>query len=140
MLKKETEGLVADEIRSFVEDELEAQSNLEIKRNEEGNLIITLPIDEKIKKGLEGDLGFLDEIIKGIEKIDEFVKVKRVVELIREIKPSTDKKIVVFVGFIKTGERLVEILKNEGIKSEFFYGDLEEAQREKLIKKTLVQR
>jgi len=135
MLKKETEGLVADEIRSFVEDELEAQSNLEIKRDEEGNLIITLPIDEKIKKGLEGDLGFLDEIIKGIEKIDEFVKVKRVVEVIKNLNPATDKKIVVFVGFIKTGERLVEILKNEGIKSGFFYGDLEEAQREKLIKK-----
>jgi len=135
MLKKETEGLVADEIRSFVEDELEAQSNLEIKRDEEGNLIITLPIDEKIKKGLEGDLGFLDEIIKEIEKIDEFAKVKRVVEVIKKLNPATDKKIVVFVGFIKTGEKLVEILKNDGIKSGFFYGDLEEAQREKLIKK-----
>lgn len=135
MLKKETEGSVADEIRSFVEDELEAQSAIEITRDYEGNLIIRLPIDEKIKEGLQNDIEFLDEIIKEIEKIDEFAKVKRVIELIKNLNPSQDKKIVVFVGFIKTGEELVETLENEGIKSGFFYGELEEAQREKLIEK-----
>jgi len=135
MLKKETEGLVADEIRSFVEDELEAQSAIEIARDGEGNLIIRLPIDEKIKEGLQNDIKFLDEIIKETEKIGEFTKVKRVIKLIKRIKPSTDKKIVVFVGFIKTGEKLVEILENESIKSGFFYGELEEAQRQKLIEK-----
>uniref|UniRef100_A0A7C3Z213 Helicase n=1 Tax=candidate division WOR-3 bacterium TaxID=2052148 RepID=A0A7C3Z213_UNCW3 len=135
MLKKETEGLVADEIRSFIEDELEAQSTIETKRDEEGNLIVRLSIDEKIKEGLKSDIKFLDEIIKEIEIMDEFTKVKRIIKLIREIKPSKDKKIVVFVGFIKTGEKLVEILKNEGIKSGFFHGELEEAQRGKLIEK-----
>jgi hypothetical protein len=135
MLKKETEGLVADEIRSFVEDELEAQSAIEITRDEEGNLIIRLSIDEKIKEGLQNDIKFLDEIIKEVEKIGEFSKVKRVTELIKKLNPSTDKKIIVFVGFIKTGERLVSILKENGIKSGFFYGELEETQREKLIGK-----
>jgi SNF2 family DNA or RNA helicase len=135
MLKKETEGLIADEIRSFVEDELEATSQIETKRDSEGNLILRLPIDEKIKKELQSDIGFLDGIIKEIEGIDEFSKVKRVIELIKRLNPSKDKKIVVFAGFIKTGKKLVEILKNEGIKSEFFYGELEEAQREKLIEK-----
>ena len=42
---------------------------------------------------------------------------------------------MVFVGFIKTGEKLVSILRNKGIKADFFYGELEEAQREKLIEK-----
>jgi len=135
MLKRETEGLVADEIRSFVEDELETTSQIETKRDEEGNLIIRLSIDEKIKKGLQSDIGFLDEIIKEIQKIDEFTKVKRVIELIKKIKPSKDKKIVVFVGFIKTGEKLVEVLKNEGISAGFFHGELEETQRERLIEK-----
>ena len=53
MLKKETEGLVADEIRSFIEDELEAQSAIEVMRDDEGNLIIKLSIDEKIKTGFK---------------------------------------------------------------------------------------
>jgi len=62
MLKKETEGLVADEIRSFVEDELEAQGDLEIARDKEGNLIIKLSIDKKIEEGLQNDIK-LDETI-----------------------------------------------------------------------------
>ena len=135
MLKKETEGLVADEIRSFVEDELEAQGDLEIARDKEGNLIIRLSIDKKIEEGLQNDIKFLDEIIKEIGEIDEFTKVKKVIELIKKLNPSKDKKIIVFVGFLKTGEKLVEILENTGIKSGFFYGDLEEAQRERLIEK-----
>lgn len=135
MLKKETEGLVADEIRSFIEDELEAQSAIEVMRDDEGNLIIKLSIDEKIKNGLQNDIKFLGEIIEEIKKIDEFAKVKRVTELIKKLNPSQNKKIVVFVEFIKTGERLVEILENEGIKSEFFHGGLGEAQRQKLIEK-----
>lgn len=135
MLKKETEGLVADEIRSFVEDELEAQSMVETERDEEGNLLIRFAIDEKIKDDLQKDLKYLSDVIKEIEKMDEFSKVKRIVELVKKLKPSKDKKIVVFVGFIKTGETLVNILKRDGIKSEFFYGGLKEAQREKLIEK-----
>ena len=135
MLKKETEGLVADEIRSFVEDQLEAQSAIKITRDKEGNLIIRLSIDEKIREGLQNDIKFLDEIIKDIEKIGEFTKVKRVIELIKKLNPSIDKKIVVFVGFIKTGEKLTDALIKEGIKSGFFYGELEEAQRKRLIEK-----
>lgn len=135
MLKKETEGLIADEIRSFVEDELEAQGELEIKRDKEGNLIIRVSIDKKIEEGLQNDIEFLDEIIKEIGEIDEFTKVKRAVELIKKLNPSKDKKIIVFVGFLKTGEKLVKILENAGIKSGFFCGDLEEVQREKLIEK-----
>ncbi len=135
MLKRETEGLVADEIRSFIEDELEAQSSVETKRDEEGNLIVKFAIDEKIKEGLQEDVEYLGGIVEEIKRIDEFSKVKRVVELINNLGPSKDKKIVVFVGFIKTGENLVNILKESGIKSGFFYGELEEAQREKLIKR-----
>lgn len=135
MLKKETEGLVVDEIRSFVEDELEAHSEIEVSRDEEGNLIIKLPIDEKVKEELDDDIRFLNDLIREIKKIDEFTKVKKVVELIKKINPSQDKKVVIFVGFIKTGEKLVNILKNMGMKAEFFYGGLEEAQREKLIEK-----
>jgi len=135
MLKKETEGPIADEIRSFVEDKLESESNVEIKRDEEGNLIVKLGIDEKIKEGLEEDIEFLEKTIDKIGKIDEFSKTKRVVERIKGLKPSKNKKIVVFVGFIKTGEELLEILKKEGIKAGFFYGDLEESKREKLIEK-----
>lgn len=135
MLKKETEGLVTDEIRSFIEDKLEAQSVIEVMRDDEGNFIIRLSIDENIKNGLQNDIKYLNKIIKDIEKIDEFAKVKRSTELIRKLNPSQNKKVVVFVGFIKTGERLVEILENEGIRSGFFHGELEEAQRQKLIEK-----
>lgn len=46
--------------------------------------------------------------------------------------PSEQKKIVVFVGFIKTGEIIKKILEEKGIKARFFYGYLEETQREKL--------
>jgi len=135
ILKKESEGLVTDEIRSFVEDELEAQSTINVWRDEEGNLIVRLQIDEKIKEELQFDTKFLEELIEEVKKIDQFSKVKKVVELIENLRPSENKKIVVFVGFIKTGEKLTQILKDKGIKSEFFYGELEEAQREKLIKK-----
>jgi len=135
ILRKETEGLIADEIRSFVEDELEAKGDLEIRRDEEGNLIVKLSIDEKIKDELKQDIRFLNEITQEIEKIDEFSKVKKVIELMGRLKPSKDKKIVVFVGFIKTGERLLDILKREGIKAGFFYGELEESKREELIEK-----
>ncbi len=135
MLKKETEGLVADEIRSFIEDELETKSEVETRRDEEGNLIIRSEIDDKIKAGLQDDIKYLDAVTGEIEKIEEFSKVKRTVELIKKLKPSRDKKIVVFVGFIKTGERIVDILKKEGIRAGFFYGELEEAQRERLIGK-----
>ena len=65
---KETEGLVADEIRSFIEDKLEAQSDVEVMRDDEGNSIIRLSIDEKIKNGLQNDIKYLNEIIKDIEK------------------------------------------------------------------------
>jgi len=135
ILKKESEGTVVDEIRSFIEDELETQSTIEISRDEEGNLIVQLSIDEKIKKELKSDIEFLDKLIKEIEEIDQFSKVKKVVELIERLSPSGDRKIIVFVGFIKTGETITKILKDKGIKSEFFYGELREAQREKLIKK-----
>jgi len=135
MLKKETEGLIADEIHSFVEDELEAKGNIEIRRDEDGNLIISLSIDEKIKEDLRKDMEFLNEIANEIEEIDEFSKVKKVIELIKRLKPSKDKKIIVFVGFIKTGEKLLEILSNEEIKAGFFYGELEEPKRKKLIEK-----
>ncbi|MCL0090167.1 SNF2-related protein [Dehalococcoidia bacterium] len=134
-LKKETEGIIADEIRSFVEDELEAQSEIEIFRDDEGNLIIKLSIDEKIKKNLQHDIEFLDKIVREIEKIDEFSKVKRVAGLVKKLSPSANRKIVLFVGFIKTGKKLVKCLEKEGIKSGFFYGELEEAQREKLKEK-----
>jgi len=60
---------------------------------------------------------------------------QKVAERIKSLNPSKDKKIIVFVGFIKTGEKLLEILQNEDIKSGFFYGELEEAKREKLIDK-----
>ncbi|MEM5861307.1 MAG: SNF2-related protein [Candidatus Aenigmatarchaeota archaeon] len=135
LLTRETEGLIVDEIRSFVEDELEAQTKIEAERDANGNLIIKFKIDEKIKDALREDIKYLDEIIDEIEKIDEFTKVKKVIERINNLKPSEDKKIIVFVGFIKTGEKLVDILKREGIKTDFFYGELEEAQREKLIKR-----
>jgi SNF2 family DNA or RNA helicase len=135
ILKKESEGTVADEIRSFIEDELETQSTIEISRDEEGNLIIQLSIDEKIQKELKSDIEFLDKIIKEIEEIDQFSKIKRVIEIIEGLEPSRDKKIIVFVGFIKTGETITKILKDKGIKAEFFYGELGEAQREKLIEK-----
>lgn len=135
VLKKEAEGLVADEIRSFIEDELETQSKVETKRDEEGNLIVRFAIDDKIKEGLKEDINYLDGIIEKIKRIDEFSKVKRTVELIKKLEPSKDKKIVVFVGFIKTGEKLVSILKRSEIKSGFFYGELEEAQREKLVER-----
>lgn len=135
MIRGESEGLVIDEIRSFIEDELEAQSDVETLRDKEGNLIIRFAIDNKIKEGLEGDINHLNSIIGGIEKLDEFTKVKRTVELIKNLKPSEDKKIVVFVGFIKTGESIVELLEKEGIKAGFFYGELEEAQRKRLIER-----
>ena len=135
LLKKETEGLIADEIRSFLEDELEAQAEIEVSRDAEGNLIIKLPIDEKIRKSLKDDIEFLNKIINEIAKIDEFTKVKKVVEKVKSLQPTKDKKIVIFVGFIKTGEALVEILKKMDIKTGFFYGELEEAQREKLIER-----
>ena len=133
MIRKESEGLIIDEIRSFIEDELEAQSDAETLRDEDGNLIIRFAIDDKIKGGLEGDINHLNSIIGEIEKLDEFSKVKRTVELIKKLKPSEDKKMVVFVGFIKTGERIVSFLEREGIKAGFFYGELEEAQRKRLI-------
>jgi len=135
ILKKESEGLVTDEVRSFIEDKLEADSKIITVRDEEGNLIVKLSIDEKIKEELQSDIGFLDNLIKEVEEIDQFSKVKRVTELIEKLNPSKERKIIVFVGFIKTGERLTEILKDKGIKSGFFYGELEEAQREKLIEK-----
>ncbi len=135
LLTKDREGLIVDEIRSFVEDELEAQTEIETEKDANGNLIIKFKIDEKIKDGLKEDIKYLDEIIDEIEKIDEFTKVKKVIERINNLKPSEDKKIIVFVGFIKTGEKLVDILKREGIKTDFFYGELEETQREKLIKR-----
>ena len=135
MIRKESEGLVIDEIRSFIEDELEAQSDMETLRDEEGNLIIRFAIDDKIKEGLEEDTNHLNSIIEEIEKINEFTKVKRTVELIKNLKPSEDKKMVVFVGFIKTGESIVDLLKKEGIKARFFYGELEEAQRKRLIER-----
>lgn len=135
LLKKETEGLIADEIRSFVEDELESQAEIEVLRDDEGNLIIKLPIDDKIKEALEDDTKFLEKIIDEIEKIDEFTKIKKVVNLVEKLKPSEKKKVVVFVGFIKTGEKIVNALKDKGIKAGFFYGELEEAQREKLIER-----
>jgi hypothetical protein len=135
ILKRESEGTVTDEIRSFIEDELETQSTIEISRDEEGNLIIQLSIDEKIQKELKSDIEFLDKIIKEIEEIDQFSKIKRVIEIIEGLEPSRDKKIIVFVGFIKTGETITKILKDKGIKAEFFYGELGEAQREKLIEK-----
>lgn len=83
ILKKETEGLVVDEIRSFVEDELEADSEIVISRDEEGNLIIKLPIDERLKERLKDDIRFLNNLISEIEKMDEFTKIKKVVELIK---------------------------------------------------------
>ncbi|MEO0120002.1 MAG: helicase-related protein, partial [candidate division WOR-3 bacterium] len=135
LLTKDREGLIVDEIRSFVEDELEAQTEIKTEKDANGNLIIKFKIDEKIKDGLKEDIKYLDEIIDEIEKIDEFTKVKKVIERINNLKPSEDKKIIVFVGFIKTGEKLVDILKREGIKTDFFYGELEETQREKLIKR-----
>lgn len=135
LLKKETEGIIADEIRSFLEDELEAQAEIEVSKDAEGNLIIKLPIDRKIRKSLEDDIEFLNEIINEIAKIDEFTKVKKVVEKVKSLQPTKNKKIVIFVGFIKTGEALVEILKKMGIKTGFFYGELEEAKREKLIER-----
>ena len=133
ILKKETEGLVADEIRSFVEDELESQSTIETLRDKEENLIVRLSIDEKIKGELQDDIDFLDRLIKEVEGIEQFSKVKRVTELIEKLKHWEEKKIVVFVGFIKTGEKLLRILEDKGIRSGFFYGELEEAQRERLI-------
>ncbi|MEO0302132.1 MAG: SNF2-related protein [candidate division WOR-3 bacterium] len=135
LLTKEREGLIADEIRSFVEDELEAQTEIKTKRDTEGNLIIEFKIDEKIKDALKEDIKYLEEILDEIEKIEEFTKIKRVIEVIKTLKPSEDKKIIVFVGFIRTGKKLVDILKRNGIKTDFFYGELEEAKREKLIKR-----
>jgi len=133
LLGKEMEGIIVDEIRSFIEDQIEAQSQIEARKDDEGNLIIKVSIDKKMKNELDNDIQFLKDIIKEIEKIDEFSKVKRVIELIKSHKPSKNKKIVVFVGFIKTGEKLVNLLKKDGIKSEFFHGGLEETHREKLI-------
>lgn len=135
LLKRETEGLVADEIRSFVEDALESQSAIETFRDEEGNLILRLSIDEKLKEGLQADIEFLDKLIKEIEGIDQFSKVKRVTELIEKLSPSAEKKIVVFVGFIKTGEQLLKILEDRNIRAGFFYGELGEVQREALIRR-----
>ena len=135
MIRRENEGLIMDEIRSFIEDELEAQSDVETLRDEEGNLIIRFAIDDKIKEGLEGDINHLNSIIGKIEKLDEFSKVKRTVELIKKLKPLEDKKMIVFVGFIKTGESIVSFLEKEGIKAGFFYGELEEAQRKRLIER-----
>ena len=135
MIRRESEGLVIDEIRSFIEDELEAQSDVETLRDEEGNLIIRFAIDNKIKEGLEGDINHLNSIIGEIEELDEFAKVKRTVELIKNLKPSEDKKMIIFVGFIKTGENIVDLLEKEGIKAGFFYGELEEAQRKRLIER-----
>jgi SNF2 family DNA or RNA helicase len=134
-LKKESEGLITDEIRSFVEDQLESQSILETKRDDEGNFIVRLSIDDKIKENLYSDINFLNELINEIEKINEFSKVKRTIKLIEELNPSSERKMIVFVGFIKTGECLKKILEDKGIKSGFFYGELEETQREKLIEK-----
>ena len=135
MIRKESEGLIIDEIKSFIEDRLEAQSDVETSRDEEGNLIVRFSIDDKIKRDLEEDIGYLNSIIGEIEKLDEFTKVKRTVGLVKNLKPSEDKKVVVFVGFIKTGESIVELLKKEGIKAGFFYGELEEAQRKRLIER-----
>jgi len=133
MIRRESEGLVMDEIRSFIEDELETQTDVETSRDEEGNLIVRFAIDDKIKEGLEGDINHLNGIIEEIEELDEFTKVKRTVELIKKLKPSEDKKIVVFVGFIKTGESIIDLLSKEGIRAGFFYGELEEARRNRLI-------
>ena len=133
MIRRESEGLVTDEIRSFIEDELEARSDMEILRDKEGNLIVRFAIDDKIKEGLEEDVNHLNGITEEIEKLDESTKVKRIVELIKKLKPSKDKKMVVFVGFIKTGESIVSLLEKEGIKAGFFHGKLEEAKRNKLI-------
>jgi len=135
IIKRETEGLIIDEIRSFIEDELETQSNVEALRDKEGNLIIRFAIDDKIKEGLEKDVDYLSSIIEEVKKLDEFTKVKRTVELIKNLTPLENKKIVVFVGFIKTGERIISLLEKEGIKAGFFYGELGEAQRERLIEK-----
>jgi SNF2 family DNA or RNA helicase len=135
VLRKESEGLVLDEIRSFLEDQLEAQSNVETLRDEEGNFVVRIPIDNTIEEGLYSDISFLEELIKEIERIDEFSKVKRVIKLVEELKPSDERKIIVFVGFLKTGESLKKLLEQKGIKAGFFYGELEEAQREKLIEK-----
>jgi SNF2 family DNA or RNA helicase len=135
ILKKETEGLVVDAIRSFVEDELESQSTVKTIPDKEGNLIVQIDIDEKIKWELQFDIDFLTSLIEEINKIDQFSKIKRVTELIEKLKPSEEKKIVVFVGFIRTGKELLRILEDKGIKSGFFYGELEETQRERLIEK-----
>ena len=94
-----------------------------------------MTIDKNVKDGLQSDIRFLNEVIKEIERIDKFTKVNKVIERIKNLKPSIDKKIVVFVGFMKTGEKLVENLEKEDIKSGFFYNKLEEAQRQKLIDK-----
>ena len=78
-MKKESEGLITDEIRAFIEDELESNSEIESLRDDEGNLIIRLSIDEKVKNELQNDIKFLEDILRKIEEIEEFSKVRRII-------------------------------------------------------------
>ena len=133
-LSEGAEDSLLEEMRTFLEDELESEGKLEFYRDDKGSAIIKLPLDEKLKEDLKGDLKYIEEILENnTAKIDEFSKIKATLELIKTISPGPENKLIVFVRFIETGKILTERINELRVKSNFFYGELEDSQREKLL-------
>lgn len=133
LLREESQDALVDEMVSFVQDGWQSTAGIELVEDEEGNTILRLLLDETMKNGLRNDIAVIGEIVENVEGIPAFAKEKATVQLVKSLDPSPMRKIVLFVGFISTGEALRDALFSEGISTDFFHGDLSEAERDKMI-------
>lgn len=146
-IREGTEDTITEEIKTFMEDELETKGNLEFYRDEKGNAIFRLSLDDTLISSLEEDIKFIDELVKKAKMGKDHSKVKETLDLIKALSPSSENKVVVFVKFIETGKLLIKALRDVGIHpkkftdedeevmKEWFHGELEDIQREKLLER-----
>lgn len=133
LLRKESQDALVDEMVAFVQDGWQSAAGIELVEDVEGNTMLRLLLDEAMKDRLRNDIAVIGEILNDAEGIPAFAKEKATVQLVKSLNPSPVRKIVLFVGFISTGEALKDALLSEGINADFFHGDLSEAERDKMI-------
>jgi len=133
LLRKESQDALVDEMVAFVQDQWQSGAGIELSEDEQGNTVISILLDNIMKGELQNDIFIIDELLKGSKPIPQFAKETATVVLVKSLNPSPERKVVLFVGFIATGEVLKEALEQEGIKADFFHGDLSDAERERML-------
>ncbi|MBI2193147.1 MAG: DEAD/DEAH box helicase family protein [Planctomycetes bacterium] len=111
----------------------EENPDLDLEQVEEDSIRVTLSTADEA--ALLAEVKSLNDFARRIQKCAPFAKERNFVEAVRRstLEHSPQRKLVVFTAYIRSGQTLIRLLKEAGLRADFYHGGLDEGERERLI-------